>query len=45
MERDDIARILATHRKELEAFGVRSLALFKLGVPQDLGGGGAQGGP
>jgi len=28
MERDEIARILATHRKELEAFGVRSLALF-----------------
>jgi hypothetical protein len=28
MERDEIARILATHRRELETFGVRSLALF-----------------
>jgi len=28
MERDGLARILATHRKELEALGVRSLALF-----------------
>jgi len=28
MERDEITRILASHRKELEALGVRSLALF-----------------
>jgi len=28
MEREEITRILALHRKELEALGVRSLALF-----------------
>ena len=28
MEREEITRILAAHRKELEALGVRSLALF-----------------
>jgi len=28
MERDEITRILVSHKKELEALGVRSLALF-----------------
>jgi predicted nucleotidyltransferase len=28
MEREEITRILATHREELEAFGIRSLSLF-----------------
>ena len=28
MEREEITRILALHRKELEGLGVRSLALF-----------------
>ena len=28
MEREEITRILVSHRKELEALGVRSLALF-----------------